>query len=282
MQQFDANSPSNSQPNSQPNSLPSDYPSVEASDLSNLHFSAPLLEKLSGLEVSSLCVGGVFTGVWRPSLWRSPLKVSQWAGVQLMGAILLLVLGLPLGLWVARTPLSAGDQPAIARRFFPTAFGWTALAWLGWNGSMLRRQRHRRRLLDLIDQIDRFEQLVSAIILVQKLQALEGQGSPEALPALPADLLQALTLTRENLIAGLKRDRLTREHPHLAGGFPQVRAPGQALGQTLALQIEQNLVQLQSLHLPASDSDLPLDYTQLLQDAVDISTSVSDALRTDG
>ncbi|NEP55198.1 MAG: hypothetical protein F6K65_43020, partial [Moorea sp. SIO3C2] len=119
-------------------------------------------------------------------------------------------------------------------------------------------------LSHLLDQVDRFNEMVMALEILEELRQADRLSNRLALDD-PEAVKDALHLTRESLVCGLMSDKIMRKHQRFM-----------ARRQELFANIETNLASLQTLQT----ADLAGDYSQLLNEALQVGTTVRRELRS--
>lgn len=225
------------------------------SDLEDLKISDRELERLSGLDVSDIFVGGIFGGVYRPSIFRSLSRSLQFIFTEVLVFALLFIFTLPIGFAVTRNSINSFDQLPVVLLFLQTTLGTAIALIIGWNLYMWLRVRRMKPLLRLLDQVDQFNQVLSAIDLLDRLNA--AKSSQQQFDR--QQVLSALGLARDTLVAGLTTEKILRDSRGLLSRSGD-----------LVAHIEQNLAAIEGL----SVSDRADEYGQLLSEALSIGLSV--------
>ena len=229
------------------------------SDLASLKMTDRDLERLSGLEITDLWVGGLLVGVYRPPIW-SGLRRSAWfVFTELVMVALVYMFSLPLGFAVTRHIVTLNSSAA-GTVFLGVTVGITGFILVGWHLYRRRTTGLLQPLLQLLTEIDRFHQVLAAVDTLANLAAI----APASVQVTPrAAILAALQLTRDNLVAGLMTEKILRDRR------------GRRAHQTdLLAYIEQNLATLSALAI----HDQARDYGQLINDALQIGISVQRVL----
>ena len=220
-------------------------------DLATLKLSDRDIEHLSGLEVNELWVGGLCGGVDRvPKI--TTLKWCLWFGFTELAVIALVhMFTVPLGLAVIRQA-SDLNQPRVKVLFLGVTLGITLITMIGWHGYRWHRARLLRPLLHLLHELDRFHQVLTAVDALDRLAAIS--HSPLGVTDRAA-VLDALQLTRDNLVAGLITEKILRS-----------RGGGQVHQADLRSHIEQNLAVLSAMEI----QDQAQEYNRLINEALEI------------
>ena len=224
-------------------------------DLEDLRISDRELERLSGLDVSNIFVGGIFGGVYRPSIFQSVSRSLQFLLTEVLVFALLFIFTLPLGLAVTRNSVNSFNQWSVVLLFLQTTLGTAIVLMIGWNLYMGLRVRRMKSLMRLLDEVDQFNQVLSAIDVLDRLNAVK--SSQQQFDR--QQVLSALGLARDTLVSGLTTEKILRDSRGLL-----------ARSGDLAANIERNLVALETLEV----SDRADEYGQLLREALQIGLSV--------
>ncbi|MGA7936584.1 MAG: hypothetical protein WCA35_23720, partial [Kovacikia sp.] len=105
-------------------------------DLEDLKITIKELERLTGVEVNDVFMGGVLGGTYRPSALKNPKRLFSFCLTQLFVAVLLLIFTLPVGLLLIQNftrPIN--DLPTISL-FLGITLGIALLLMLVWHGYM--------------------------------------------------------------------------------------------------------------------------------------------------
>lgn len=224
------------------------------SDLEDLKISDRELERISGFDVSDILVGGIFGGFYRPSVFRSKSRSLQFFITEFLVFALLFIFTLPIGLAVTRNSTNSFDQLPVVLLFFQATLGSAIALLTAWNFYMWRRVQQMKSLLRLLDEVDQFNQIVDAVDVIDRLNAAQNSQQFER-----QQVLSALSLTRDTLVAGLTTEKILRDSRGLLSRSAD-----------LAANIENNLAAIESL----SVGDRADNYQQLLQEALQIGISV--------
>jgi len=224
-------------------------------DLEDLRISDRELERLSGLDVSNIFVGGIIGGVYRPSIFQSVSRSLQFLLTEVLVFALLFIFTLPLGLAVTRNSVNSFNQWSVVLLFLQTTLGTAIVLMIGWNLYMGLRVRRMKSLMRLLDEVDQFNQVLSAIDVLDRLNAVK--SSQQQFDR--QQVLSALGLARDTLVSGLTTEKILRDSRGLL-----------ARSGDLAANIERNLVAIETLEV----SDRADEYGQLLREALQIGLSV--------
>lgn len=215
----------------------------------NLRITNGDLDEFTGLDIGELSMGwGTRLSVFHtPKLWRA------WLLNQGLVLVVALVLWLPACLVLGRN--WPGQPVALSMALGVTGAIATTVAH-GYYG--IYKGRQLKVLSHLLDQVDRFNEMITAVEILEELRQADASSQRLSLDH-PEDIKEALHLTRESLVCGLMSDRIMRKHQRFI-----------ARRHELFTSIETNLASLQTLQA----SDLAGDYGQLLNEALQVGTSV--------
>ncbi|MEO0533469.1 MAG: hypothetical protein AAF215_06335 [Cyanobacteria bacterium P01_A01_bin.123] len=226
------------------------------SNLDNLRITQRELDELTGLDINDISMGWAY----RLSLFRSSKQIVSWFSTQVLTLGVALILCVPVTLLLGRS-LSGSAQNANVIVFLPVGLGVAIALTLLWMSYLLYRGKQLTMLNHLLDEIDRYNEILKAVEVLDELQAVNSKS-------LNLDnretVLEALHLTRENLICGLMTERVMRKHQRFI-----------ARRYDLFANIENNLATLQAFQIDAEASE----YSRLLNEALQIGTSVHDELQ---
>lgn len=230
-------------------------------ELEALRITERELENLTGLDVNEIFVGGVFGGVYRPSVFQQPRRLILFCITELIVSVLVLVFSLPIGLFVMRNA-TAGvqDLPAILQ-FLQITLGITLVVMVGWNLYMRLASRQLTTLMHLLDEIDRYNEVIQAVDVLDRLEAV---GNTQVNLIDRDRVLEALNVTRDSLVAGLRTERILRHSRPLLNRRYDLLA-----------NIENNLMALRTLEVNHQANE----YSQLLNEALQIGISVQQEVR---
>lgn len=124
---------------------------------------------------------------------------------------------------------------------------------------MKRQGKHLRSLMRLLDEVDRYEDMLSAIAVLDRLETVNIERNLNSALQNRSEILEAIHLTRDNLIAGLTTEKILRENRGLL-----------ARQQDLLTSIETNLSLVRSLEVKHQADE----YGQFLNEALQIGISV--------
>jgi uncharacterized membrane protein YccC len=228
------------------------------SDLAALKISDRELERLTGCDVGDIFIGGVFGGTYRISALQNPKKLIALGLTEAVVFLLIVVFTLPLSLFLTSGANGIADASSILRFLF-VAFGIAIALLLAWNLYMKWQGKHLRSLMRLLDEVDRYEEMLSAIAVLDRLETANIARNLNSALQNRAEILEAIHLTRDNLIAGLTTEKILRENRGLL-----------ARQQDLLASIETNLSLVRSLEVKHQADE----YGQFLNEALQIGISV--------
>ncbi|MEO1620200.1 MAG: hypothetical protein AAFU53_04105 [Cyanobacteria bacterium J06632_3] len=230
------------------------------SNLDNLRISHRELDQLTGLDIGEVTMGWAY----RQTAFAPPRRWA-WLNEQLLTLGVLLIFCLPVTLLIARA--ASGDSTDAVWIWLPfgvliaiaLTFSWALYRW--------REGRRLMTLSHLLDEIDRFNEMVSAVEILEELGAAKS-SRPNLDNRLEnrEEVMEALHLTRESLVCGLMTEKVMRRHQQFM-----------ARKQEMFSSIERNLATLQLLRV----SDEAGEYSRLLNEAIQIGTSVHQELSED-
>jgi hypothetical protein len=228
----------------------------EDSALNALKISLLEQDKLTGLDISEVGMGWAY----RQTAFE-PARRLSWLTEQLLTLGVALIFCLPVTLLVSRA--ASGDDAQAVGRWIPVGgLGAIALS-AAWTTHRWQAGKKLSILSHLLDEVDRFNETVAAVEILEELGST--QNSSINLEN-RQEVLEALHLTRESLVCGLMTERIMRKHQR----FMSKR-------QEMFASIERNLATLQRLKI----SDEASDYGRLLNEAIQIGTSVHRELSQD-
>lgn len=229
-------------------------------DLATLIISEAELERLTGIDVGEVFIGGIFGGVYRPAVFRSPIRFAWLCLIEILVALLLSVVAIPVALLLTRNAAKTVQDAAAIAHFMAIWLGFTGLGMLAWNLYMRWLAPRFRRLMSLLDAVDQHHAIVQAVHLLDQLvksSSVESSAFAQQ-DAARRDrqvALDSLQLTRASLVSGLQTERILREHR----GF--------LARQTEVMElIETNLATLRTLEV----NHQATEYGQVLHDALQI------------
>jgi hypothetical protein len=225
-------------------------------DLEDLKIHLTELERLSGLDISNNFVGGVLGGVYRPTVFRHPLRLLSFLLTELLVGLLIFIFTLPVGLLTIRNTTGTIDQLPVISQFLQITLGTTALVALGWNVAMWVRAKRLTMLMHLLDDLDRYHDVLQAVDLLDQLEAA---GNSQINLNNRSEVLEALRMTRDSLVAGLMTEKILRQSRGLL-----------SRRYDLLSSIETNLTSLRSLEIQHHATE----YGQVLNQALQIGISV--------
>lgn len=220
-------------------------------DLQGLEISPGELRHLSGVDS---------TEVFRPSILHNPKQRWSFLLQEFLLSLALtpIIVGL-LHVFVI-LPLIGGSLPAtlVTLVGVPITIITTRWFWLQHNSPTA--------LCCLLDEVDRYNAVIKAIHINDQLEAAGTRETSlsESVALLPkADrqkVIQALTLTKEDLVRALRAERVLRENQSFLIGNPELLAT--------------NLRTLQTLQV----NDRASEYGRLLNEALEIAVGVQEEM----
>jgi hypothetical protein len=225
-------------------------------DLNDLAIAAEEIERLSGIDVGEIFVGGVLGGVYRPSVLKNPKRLMLLAITELLVTVIIFVLSIPIGLFLTGHATSGiKDLPAILNFLYIT-LGITVVAVIAWNLYMRILIQRLRIFMRLLDEVDRYHRILQAVDVLDRLEAVQ-RSQMNRIDR--HEIFEALRMTRDNLISGFLTEKILRDNRGLL-----------ARRHDLFMHIEQNLAALQAFEV----SHQATEYGQLLHEALHIGMSV--------
>lgn len=211
-------------------------------DLQGLEISPGELRHLSGVDS---------TEVFRPSILHNPKQRWSFLFQEFLLSLALtpIIVGL-LHVFVI-LPLIGGSLPAtlVTLVGVPIAIVATRWFWLQRNSPMA--------LCCLLDEVDRYNAVIKAIHINDQLEAA---GTRETSLSDRQKVIEALTLTKEDLVRALRAERVLRENQSFLVGNPELLAT--------------NLRTLQTLQV----NDRASEYGRLLNEALQIASGVQEEM----
>lgn len=222
-------------------------------DLEELRITQTQLEKLTGLDVGTVFVGGTL----RPSALRSSRRLLSLLVTEFSAIAVSFIVCLGISLIIIRSWTGFSHFVAL----FMTVVGITTVVTIAWHFYRWRRYQSLKSLVHLLDEVDRHNDIVQAVRVVDELEAVQATGFK-----LPnrAEVMTALVATRESLVSALMTERILRRHQHLI----QRR-------QELFNSIETNLATLKTLTI----NNQATEYQQFLQEALEIGLAVQQEMK---
>lgn len=218
------------------------------SELETLSISRDELNEITGLEVSSIFMGGTI----RPSVFRSQRRLISLLVTEVLAIGVLFTMGLGLALVLVRQRENF-EQLGSLLLVVAGCLGVGAIAWHSY-------QWHRCKILGtlahLLDEVDRHNDIIQALRVMDQLEA--AQSRSPGLPQRP-EIIQALQATRQSLLSALVTEKILRHHRSLVNRR-----------QELFTAIETNLAILQTLQVNHQASE----YQHFLQEALEIGLAV--------
>ncbi len=221
-------------------------------NLDSLRITNRDLDELTGLDISDLSMGWAT----RLSVFRHPRLRWVWLMNQGLVLAVALVLWLPISLVVGR---NLAQQTVGLFMGLGGAISTT----ITYSGYGIYRGQQLKVLSHLLDEVDRFNEMIQAVEILEELRQADHTSKRLSLNN-PEAVKEALHLTRESLACGLMSDKIMRKHQRFI-----------ARRHELFANIETNLSNLQTLQA----AEIAGDYGQLLNEALQVGTSVHQELR---
>jgi hypothetical protein len=226
---------------------------TSSSDLEALRITRTELDQLTGLDISSVFMGGII----RPSVFRSwrqllSLLISECL---VMGVIFIICVG--IGLVLVRNQAGFSQFGALLLGIA----GVIVMGAIAWHLYQWQHSKRFMTLAHLLDEVDRHNDIIQALKVMDELAAVQ-PNQPSDMPNRDA-VTVALQATRDSLTAALMTERILRRHRNLM-----------ERQQELCRDIETNLTMLQTLRINYQASE----YQQFLQEALDIGLAVQEQI----
>jgi hypothetical protein len=225
-------------------------------DLELLPITTKEIEMHSGMEISELFIGGIFSGIYRISNLRKPKYFFLFFILQIIVLAIVFVFSLPLGFAATRWAIDFAQKTVISQ-FLTVTLSCTLLIFIGWHLYKIFAAKSLRILDRLVDEIERYNATIKAVDLLDRLS--DASNSRITMGDSRAEVLEALQLTRENLISSLVTEKILRK----SKGIIDRRAD-------LVDDIERNLFILRTLEI----EDKASDYGEILNEALQIGIGV--------
>ncbi len=223
-------------------------------NLDNLRITNRDLDEVTGLDINELSMG---RGT-RLSVLRHPKLRWTWLINQGLVLAVALVLWLPVALVLGRNLV--GQVGGLG---FLLGVGGAIATTVAHGFYGIHKGRQLQVLSHLLDEVDRFNEMIKAVEILEELRQADGSSKRLSLDN-PDAVKEALHLTRESLMNGLMSDKIMRKHQRFISRRHELFA-----------SIETNLSSLQTLQA----SEIVGDYGQLLNEALQVGTSVHQELR---
>ncbi len=227
-------------------------------DLSVLRITAEEIERLIGIDVNEIFIGGTIGGVYRAGVLKHPKRLLSLIVTEILVAALIFVFSIPIGLFFTQSDRGIADLPSMLR-FLQITIGITVTIALGWNGLMHYSLPRFKSLMHLLDEVDRFNDVIQAVATLDSLEHLSSDRGEILHSHQRASILEALRMTRDSLVSGLLTEKILRENRGLL-----------ARRQDLLANIETNLSALKTLEV----NQQATEYATLLSEALQIGVSV--------
>jgi len=211
-------------------------------DLQGLEISPGELRHLSGVDS---------TEVFRPSILHNPRQRWSFLFQEFLLSLALtpIIVGL-LHVFVI-LPLIGGSLPATLVTLVGVPIAIVATRWF------CLQRNSPTALCCLLDEVDRYNVVIKAIHINDQLEAA---GTRETSLSDRQKVIEALTLTKEDLVRALRAERVLRENQSFLVGNPELLAT--------------NLRTLQTLQV----NDRASEYGRLLNEALQIASGVQEEM----
>ena len=211
-------------------------------DLQGLEISLGELKHLSGVDTSE---------IFRPTLLRHPKERLNFLFQEFLLSLALtpIIVGL-LHVFIILPLIGTSIIPTLVTLIFvPIAVIATRWFWLQRNSPAA--------LCCLLDEVERYNAVIQAIHINDQLEAT---GTTVRSVSDRQKVIEALTLTKEDLVRALRAERILRENKTFLGGNPELLAT--------------NLRTLQTLEV----NDRASEYGRLLNEALQIAAGVQEEM----
>lgn len=229
------------------------------SRLDDLRITTDDLDTLTGLDISDTFMGRAV----RPSVFRIPKRLMSFVLSEIMTLGLIVIFCLPASLVIAKSIPGFTDSATNTIQFLQISLGISLSIFALWNGFIWLRSSALKTLAHLLDDVDKHNEIIDALQVLDELTAVQNTATLGVNSTSPlenrADVLQALSATRESLVCGLMTERVLRKHQR-----------AMTRRHDLFTNIETNLATLQRLQVDQAAND----YGHLLNDALQIGMSV--------
>ncbi len=228
--------------------------------LDDLRITTDDLDTLTGLDISDTFMGRAV----RPSVFCIPKRLMSFVLSEIITLGLIVIFCLPASLVIAKSIPGFTDSTANTIQFLQISFGISLVIFALWNGYGWFRSSALKMLAHLLDDVDKHNEIIDALQVLDELAAVQntsaqGVANPTSLLENRADVLQALSATRESLVCGLMTERVLRKHQR-----------AMTRRHDLFTNIETDLATLQRLQVDQAAND----YGHLLNDALQIGLNV--------
>lgn len=214
------------------------------------------LENLTGFEVNEIFIGTVLGGVYRPSIFKNFKRLVNFCLTEVFVFILVFIFSLPFGFLVIRNYTNAITDSSTISKFLQTVVGISLLVIICWNVYMSIKVKRLKALTQLLDEVDKYNEVILAVEMIDKLEAI---GSLKANIIDRDQVQEALNLTRNSLVCGLRVDRILRDNRNILTRRSE-----------LFSNIENNLAALRSLEI----NNQANEYAVILNQAFQINMTI--------
>lgn len=230
-------------------------------DLEELKILERELERLTGCDISTSFIGGVFGGTYRRAVFRDMGLFLNLCFTEAIVTVLVFIFSLPVGLLVIRNSPQSINQLSGMGQVLQPMLVITLLIMVAWNLFLWLKYRRLQALNYLLDEVDRYNEMLTAIQVLERLGAVNNEAGLSDRD----QVLEALNLTRNSLICGLITEKILRDNRGML-----------ARRTDLLATIETNLATLRTLEI----CDRATEYGQLLNTALQIGVSVHREVQT--
>lgn len=224
-------------------------------DLEGLKLTERDIENLSGFDVNEIFIGGVFGGVYKPSIFQNTKRLAYFCLTEIFVFMLMFILTLPIGLLAIRNYPKSNDANLLNLHFLQITLGISLLMYVSWNLYMFIKVKRIKTLVSLLDEVDKYNEVIQAIIVFDKLEAV---GIRSDLVN-RSEVVETLNVTRDSLVYGLMTEKIIRDNRGLL-----------ARRYDLFDDIESNLIALRALEV----NNQANEYGEFLNNALQIGMSV--------
>lgn len=226
-------------------------------DLDELLIRETELEELTGIPVDD-GFSGIF---YRYGAFRDSKKLFSMLLNELLIFCVTLVVSLPIALLATQHKVGSFSDAQIFVWVLQLTLGLSVAIAVAWNLYRWVKARPLAILAGLLDEVDKYHEVIKALDIIDRLIAV---GNLQANLMNREDAIEALNVTRESLVCGLKTERILRENHEFIGRRYELFA-----------NIESNLATLLAMDV----SDQATEYGRLLNEALEIGLSVHKEVR---
>jgi hypothetical protein len=230
------------------------------SDLGELQITADEIENLVDF---SPC-NNLAIDAYRAFILRRPKQILSVFLTELFAFGLALIFVMPVSFLVLRNLGNLPEDTTGVIRLFTIISGLCFLGVLLGNVYLWKQSKPIKSLARLLDEVDKYNGVIQALTLIDELKSV-GNSTPQ-LDHLRTrkEVVEALKVTKESLISGLRVEKIIRNHESFIGGRYELLAT-----------IENNLTTLMSFDI----RDRASEYDRLLNESLQIGRSVYQEMR---